>query len=167
GSVEQLAAQPSAGERDDHGFELHLRHLFGEIDGVANGLFRGGEIDDGAAFHPARGDMTEAEDLDAMAATPQHLLWRLRLEARDQAGDLAGADVERGDHGLAARRDGLHLRGHAEGNDGHASPPLRFTFFSFSLIAASRACAASSESRTVTRSRSRRSTAVISRESRC
>src|SRR5664279_6507699 len=46
-----------------------------------------------------------------------------RLEPRDQAGDLAGADIETGHHGRAPRRHRLHLGREAEAQHGHASPP--------------------------------------------
>ena len=54
-----------------------------------------GEIDHGAGLHAARLGVADAENLDAVAAPPQHVLRALRLEPRDQADDLAGADVER------------------------------------------------------------------------
>ena len=61
------------------------------------------------------------------------------LQPRDQAGDLAGADVERGDQRRAPRRQRLHLRRQAVLEGVHALPP----FFGFlSLSASSRACAA-------------------------
>ena len=84
----------------------------------------------------------------------------LRLEPRDQADDLAGADVERGDDRRAARRHRLHLRGEAV-MEAHAAPP--FFFGLLALSASTRAAAASSDNRTVTRSGSRRSIAAMSR----
>ena len=103
--------------------------------------------------------MGEAEHAHAVAAPAQHVLRRLRLEPRDHAGDLAGADVEAGDYRCAARRHRFHLGREAEAQHGHASPPLPLAFLAFSaaLSASSRAAAAASDCRTVTRSGKRRS----------
>ena len=104
--------------------------------------------------------VADAEDFDAVAAPPQHLLRRLRLQPCDQADDLAGADIERRDDRRAARRHRLHLRGEAV-VEAHAEPPFFLAFLS--LSASWRAAQASSDSRTVTRSGRRRSIAVMSR----
>src|ERR1700693_1231533 len=48
------------------------------------------------------------------AAAAEHVLWRLRLEPRNHADDLAGADIETGDHGGALGRHRLHLGRKAE-----------------------------------------------------
>jgi hypothetical protein len=61
------------------------------------------QVDHGAGLHAARPGMAEAQDLNRMAAAPQHLARRLRGQARDQAGDLAGADVERRRPGAIGR----------------------------------------------------------------
>ena len=76
-------------------------------------------------FMPRASGMAEADDLDGMAPPAQHLLRRLRLEPRDQAGDLAGADVERRDQRRALGRQRLGLGGEAELEDAHARPPVR------------------------------------------
>ena len=120
------------------------------------------------AFMPLAAVWAKAKRLHAVAAPAQHVLRRLRLEPCDQADDLAGADIERGDDRRALRRNRLHLRGQAEAQHGHASPPLP-DFLSWlspaSLSACSRAAAAPSDWRTVTRSGSRKSTVVMSRDS--
>ena len=63
----------------------------------------------------------------------------------------------------APRRHRLHLRREAVLEGAHAAPPFFFGFLS--LSASARACAAASDSRTVTRSGSRRSIATMSRVS--
>ncbi len=107
--------------------------------------------------------MAEADHLDRMGASPQHVLRRDRLEPCDHAHGLAGADIERCDQGRALRRDRLHLGGDAELERVHASPPLRFCVLA--LIASARAAAAASDRRTATRSALRRSIAAMSRDS--
>ena len=47
------------------------------------------QVDHGAGLDAARLGVADAEDLDAMAAPPHHILRALRLEAGDQADDLA------------------------------------------------------------------------------
>ena len=59
-----------------------------------------------------------------MGAARQHVLRRARLQPRDRAHDLAGADVERAHDRRAAARDRLHLRGKAVRQIVHASPPF-------------------------------------------
>ena len=78
-------------------FELHPRGALGEVGALAHRGFRLGEIDHGAGLHAARERVAEADDVDGMGAPAQHVLRSARLEPRDQAGDLAGADIERGD----------------------------------------------------------------------
>ena len=102
------------------------------------------------AFMPCATRVAEAEHLDRMAAAAQRFVLRVRLQPRDQAGDLAGADVERGDERRAPRRQRLHSGRQAVRERAHASPPLALRRRSF--MARSRACAAASESRTMTRS---------------
>jgi len=46
-------------------------------------------------LHSARHDMTVSDHLDRMGPPAQSILWRLRFEPRNQAHDLAGADVKR------------------------------------------------------------------------
>ena len=123
---EALAAEAAAGQRHHHGFKLHAGHALGDVDGLADHLLGLGQIDHGAGLHAARRGMGEAEHAHAVAAPAQHVLRRLRLEPRDHADDLAGADIEGGDHGGAPRRHRLHLGREAEAQHGHASPPLRF-----------------------------------------
>src|SRR5487761_2336583 len=166
GSDETLAAEAAAGKRYHHGFELHLGLAFGDVDGLADHLLDLDQVDYAAGFHTAGRGMGKSENAHAVRAPPQHVLRRLRLEPGDQAGDLAGADIEAGHHRGAPRRNRLHLGCDAEAQHGHASLPFFFVlFFSAALSAASRAAAAASDCRTVTRSDSRRSTATMSRDS--
>src|SRR5262249_25906449 len=120
-----------------------------------------GEIDHGAGLDAAGAGVADAEDLDGVRAPAQRLLRHARLQPSDQAGDLAGADVEHGNERRALERQRLHLGGNAMTERVHALPPLPFGFLI--LSASSRACAAVSDRRTVTRSWRRRSTAVMSR----
>src|SRR5439155_5228150 len=110
-------------------------------------------------FDAARPGVADTEHLDAVAASAQRFLRTARFQPCNQAGDLAGANIERADDRRAPRRDRLHLRGEAVLERAHASPPLRFC----GLRASSRACAAASDRRTVTRSGRRRSIARMSR----
>ncbi len=124
---------------------------------AASGL---GKIDHRAGLHAARKRVAEADDVDRMGAPAQHVLRRPRLEAPDQAGDLAGADIERGDQ----HRTASAISGFIFGVRPNWRALMRAPFF-FGLRPwpRRRACAAASESRTVTRSGSRRSMATISR----
>ena len=92
---------------------------------MADRLLGLGQIDDGAAFHAAGLGVADTEYLDAVAAPAQHLLRRLRLEAGDQAHDLAGADVEGRHDRRTPRRDRLHL-GREAVAEAHALPPFFF-----------------------------------------
>ena len=73
----EFAAGTAGRHRQHHRFELHRCVALGEIDGVAHRLLGLGEIDDGAGLHAARLGVTDAENLDAVAAPPQRLLRRL------------------------------------------------------------------------------------------
>src|SRR5262245_27587444 len=132
---------------------------------MAHRLFGLGEIDLRARLHAERVGVPDTENLDAVGAPPQRLLRPVRPQPRDQADDLAGAHIERGDQRGALGRYRLHLRGKAVAERAHASPPLplALSFRSLSFSASLRACAAASLRRTVTRSGSRRSIDVISR----
>ena len=101
--INSLASRPAETETTTD-FELHLGGALGEIDGLAHRRLDLGEIDHGAGLHAARERVAEADHLDRVGAPRQHVLRRARLEARDQAGDLAGADIERGDHRRTPRR---------------------------------------------------------------
>ena len=127
---EALAAETAAGQRNHDGFELHLGLAFGDIDGLAHHFLDLDQVDHAAGLHAARRGMGEAEHVHAVAAPAQHVLRRLRLEPRDHAGDLAGADIETGDHGGAPRRNRLHLGREAEAQHGHASLPFFLAFLS-------------------------------------
>src|ERR1700738_3259174 len=97
-----------------------------------------------------------------MAAPAQGLVGRARLQPRDHAGNLAGADIERGHERGALLRHRARLRRLIAVQAGHASPAFFLDFLS--LNNSSRALAASSDSCTVSRSGSRMSTATMSRE---
>ena len=69
----ELAAGSPGRHRDDHGFELQLGGALGEIDGLADRGFGGGEIDHRAGLHAACAGMAEADHLDRVAAAAQRL----------------------------------------------------------------------------------------------
>ena len=120
-----LASRPAEIESTTD-FNLDRRHALGAIDGLADRLFGLGEIDHTARLGAARGRMAEADHLDGMAPAGQHLLRRMRPQPRNQAGDLARADIERGNKRAAPRRDRLHLGRKAVMEGAHASPPFFF-----------------------------------------
>src|SRR6266853_5571759 len=115
-------------------------------------------------FHSARHDMTVSDHLDRMGPPAQSILWRLRFEPRNQAHDLAGADVKRANQRRPfwRKRPGLRCLAELE-NHAHALPPF-FAGGFFSLSASARDWAAPGASRTVTRSGSLKSMCRISRE---
>src|SRR5205085_2661744 len=101
---------------------------------------------------------------NAVGAPMQDVLRCVRAKPPDEANDLARSDIERGDNRRAFRRQRLRLGGEAELKDvAHALPSFFGDGF-FSFWASARACAAAGDSRTVTRSPTRRSMAEISRE---
>jgi hypothetical protein len=139
---EALAAEAAAGQRHHNRFKLHPGHALGGVDGLTDHLLRLDQIDHRAGLHAAGRGMSKTENAHAVAAPSQHVLRRLRLQPRDHADDLAGADIEGCDHGGAARRHRLHLGGQAEAQHGHASVPFFCLFFralSAALSASSRA----------------------------
>ena len=121
---DEFAGRASGGDRDDDGVELHSRGALGEVGALAHRGFRLGKIDHGARLHAAGKRVAKADDVDRMGAQAQHVLGRPRLEAPDQAGDLAGADIERGDEHRTVGRQRLHLRREAELEGAHALPPF-------------------------------------------
>ena len=72
----EFAAGPAGRHRQHHRFKLHRSVALGEIDGMAHRLLGLGQIDHGAGLHAARLGMTDAENLDAVAAPPQRILRR-------------------------------------------------------------------------------------------
>ena len=96
GGGDELARRAAGGDRDHDRIELHPGRALGEIGALPHRGFRFGEIDHRAALHAAGDRVAEADDVDRMGAPAQHVLRLARLEAPDQARDLAGPDVERG-----------------------------------------------------------------------
>src|SRR5262249_5446213 len=133
------------------------------IDRLTHRLFGLREVHDGARFHAAGNGMTEADNFDGVRAAAQNILRRMRPELPDQAHDFAGANVESGDDRRAATRQRFRLWREPElEDDAHALSP--FLAAGFFLSSSERACAAAGESRTVTRSATRRSIATTSRD---
>ena len=160
--LDQLALQPAGRDRQQHRFDPDLGHALGQRHRLAHRLFAFGEIDHRAGLDAARLDLAVSDQLDGMGAPAQGLVRRARLQPRDHAGDLAGADIERGHQRGALLRHRARLRRLVAIKAGHASPAFFFGFLS--LNSSSRALAASSDNCTVSRSGSRMSTATISRE---
>src|SRR6266853_3646454 len=154
--------QPPARYRQQHGFDPDLGHAFGQRHRLAYRLFAFGQIDHRAAFYAARLDLAVANEFDGMAASAQGVVRRARLQPRDHAGDLAGADIERSHQRGALLRHRARLRGLIAIEAGHASPAFFLVFLS--LNSSSRALPASSDNCTVSRSGRRMSTATMSRE---
>src|ERR1700738_655927 len=121
---------------------------------------RAGEIDDAACFHPARDGMTKSEHINGVGAVAQDIIGLARPEPGDKASDLAGADIEGSHKSRAFLRQRPHLRSEAGLEGAHALPAF---FFVLSFSPSIRACAAASESRTVTRSGSLKSIRTRSR----
>src|SRR4029077_5395504 len=110
----------------------------------------------------ARLDLAIADQFNGVGSSAQGIAWRAGFQACDQARDLAGADVERRHQRRPLVGHRARFRRLAAVKAGHASPAFFFGFLS--LNKSSRALAASSDSRTVSRSGSRMSMAVMSRE---
>src|SRR6266853_3137571 len=154
--------QPAARYRKQHRLDPDLGHAFGQRHRLAYRLFAFGQIDHRAALHAARLDLAVPDQFDGMAASAQGVTRRARLQPRNHAGDLAGADIERGHQRGALLRHRARLRRLVAIKTGHASPAFFFGFLS--LNNSSRVLAASSDSCTVSRSGRRMSTATISRQ---
>src|SRR5689334_18103173 len=129
---------------------------------MAHRLLAFGEVDDGAGLDAARLDLAVADQFHRVGAAAQRLVRRRRLQPRDHAGDLAGADVETSDQTGALVRHLAGLRRLGAIKTGHAASPAFFFFLS--LNCSSRAFAASSDSWTIRRSGRRMSTATMSLE---
>src|SRR5713226_6320778 len=157
---DQLTMQPAARYREQHGFDPDLGHAFGQRHRLTHRLLAFGEIDDRAGLYAVRLDLAVSDQLDGMAAAAQGVARRARLQPRDHAGNLAGADIERRHQRGALLRHRARLRRLITIKTGHASPAFFFGFLNNS----SRSLAASSDSCTVSRSGRRMSTATISRE---
>ena len=159
---DQLTLQPAARYREQHGLDPDLGHAFGQRHRLAHRLLAFGEIDHRAGLDAARLDLAVADQFDGMAAAAQGVVRRARLQPRDHAGDLAGADIERRHQRGALLRHRSRLRRLIAIEAGHASPAFFFGFLS--LNRSSRALAASSDNCTVSRSGRRMSMATMSRE---
>ena len=91
---EEMRGQPAARHVDDDAVDLDPRHALGGVDRKADRALGRVEIDDRARFHAARALMADAEHPAAMGALAQRRRSVHRRQARDQADDLGGADVE-------------------------------------------------------------------------
>ena len=123
GSLDQLALEPAARDRQQHGFDPDLGHAFGERHRLPHRLLAFGEIDDGPGLDAARLDLAIAHQLDGVAAPAQRIARRTRFQPRDHACDLAGPDVERSDQRGAPARYRARLGCQVSVEDGHAASP--------------------------------------------
>ena len=162
GGAQTLARKPARRHRHDDQLDLAFGAALGEVDRMSHRLLGIDEVDDVAGLHAERLGVAEPDHLDRVAATPQHVLRRLRFQPADQAGDLAGADVERRDERACAAAPPASSSASGRDRVGSCVAALGFSV-AFFLAASSRAWAAASDSRTVTRSGSRRSIAATSR----
>ncbi len=156
--------QPARRDRQQNRLDPDLGHPLGQSHRVPDRLFAFGEIHHRAGLDAARLDLAVADQLDGMASAAQSLARRARLQPRDHAGNLAGADIERRHQRGALLRHRARLRRLIAVKAGHASPAFFFGFLS--LNKSSRALAASSDNCTVSRSGRRMSMATMSRENR-
>src|SRR5207245_5753026 len=154
--------QPAARNRQQYWLIRDLGHARGQRHRLAHRLLAFGEIAHGACLDAARLDLAVADQVHRMGAAAQRVVRRRRLQPRDHAGDLAGADIERRHQRRALVVDGTRLWGLVAIEAGHASPAFFLVFLS--LNSSSRALAASSDNCTVSRSGRRMSTATMSRE---
>src|SRR3954465_5930637 len=130
------------------------------MDRLANRALGRLEVHDRAALQAERALMADADDAGQMGAAAQRLGGLDRQQLRDEADDLARADVQNGQRRAPARGGRLETGRQPLGQQAHLSAPLpRVCFF---FIASVRAEAASSVNRTTTRSDMRRSTAITS-----
>jgi hypothetical protein len=145
---ETFAAEAAARHRHHDGLELHTGSAFSMVDSLANHLLRFDQVDNRTRLHSLGRSVSECQQTNTVAATTEDILRCLRLKPRNEANDFARANVEARDDGGALERNRLHLRGNAEAQHGHASPPFPdfdFLAFSASLRACSRANDAASD----------------------
>ena len=68
--------------------DFDLRHALCRVDGEADRLLGGLEVDDRAAFQPARALVADADDAGAMRAAPQRVRFGDRVQAGHEATTL-------------------------------------------------------------------------------
>src|SRR5690606_21605173 len=131
---QHLAPEPAGRKVDDQRIDRQPGHALGRIHGQPDRLLGMVETDDDARLDAARTLVADADDLDAVRAARQPLALLARLEARDDAADLAGTDVENRDDAGAAR-----LRLVLSAEPAHILRPAFFALRLSSFSAASRA----------------------------
>src|SRR5690606_5061725 len=159
---EALRREPPAREVHDDRLDLDLRHPLGGIDGLADRLLGRLQIDDDAALETERTLMADAEHAHLVRPAAQYVALAHGDELRDEADDLAGADVEHRQEGALARREGLEARRQAVAQGAHMSASLALAT-GFFFAASARAAAASAPRRITTRSDWRMSMTRMSR----
>ena len=108
--VEMFGAETTAGEVDDDRLDFDLRHALGRMNRLADRAFGCFQIDDHAALQPSRTLMSDAEDPRHMGAAAQGFDLVDRLQFRNDADDLAGADIEDRQDGALARGERFQAR---------------------------------------------------------
>jgi len=124
--------------------------------------FAFGQIDHRAGLDAARLDLAVTDQFDGMGPPAQGVARRARLQPRDHAGNLAGADIG----ATPPARCASAASGGSLGSDGGQGRSCVTGLLLRLLVlnSSSRALAASSDNCTVSRSGRRMSTATISRE---
>ena len=158
--IEMLRAEPAARQVDDDGLDLDLRHPLGRVDGLADGGLGGLEVDDAPPLRPSERWWPMPMMRATMRAAAQRFDLVDGLQLGDEADDLARADVEHREGRALARRERLQAR--RQTVTARRSRVDSLAALGFFFIASARADAASSVSRTTTRSGMRRSIARTS-----
>ena len=122
-SNNSLAMRPAEIDTSNR-IDAHLGGTLGEIDGVTDRFLGIDKIDDRAGLHAARAGVRKADHLDRVASAAQCVALRIGRQPRDQARDLAGADVERDHQRRTARRQRLHFGRQAVVEGIHTLPSL-------------------------------------------
>ena len=98
---EALALQPAAGHGDTGLLDDDAGHALGGVHGGADAMLGAVEMGDHAAFEAFGAVMAEAEHLELNSVAGDFEPVGRRPGSRDQAADLARANVERGHDALA------------------------------------------------------------------
>ncbi len=108
---DQLSLHAAGGDREHDRLDPHAGHLLGERNRLADRVLGFAGIDHRAGLDAARLDMADADHIDGVAAPDQRVARLARPQPADQAGDLAGADIEAGDQRRPVRRHRLASSG--------------------------------------------------------
>ncbi len=116
-----------AGDGDAHALDGDIGHGFGALDGLGDGLGGRFHVDDRAGADALGLHIADASDADRLVGLAR------AFRPHDEAADLRGAEVERGDQAgrghRARRRDGGRGRpgrGRGVGSDGRFGVEIEF-----------------------------------------